>query len=104
MRLYAIPIVKNRWAYYCHSTIPVQSRLVKAVNWSSKKWEQLGKADPQTWKRKLYDRGSHVMNQLDYQEWFLKSVPAKNEIPEPIKSVISCIDQKKKKGSLLIVY
>ncbi|CEJ03775.1 hypothetical protein RMCBS344292_17752 [Rhizopus microsporus] len=87
MRLYAIPIVKNRWAYYCHSTIPVQSRLVKAVNWSSKKWEQLGKADPQTWKRKLYDRGSHVMNQLDYQEWFLKSVPAKNEIPEPIKSV-----------------
>ncbi|KAG1148500.1 hypothetical protein G6F37_002568 [Rhizopus arrhizus] len=88
MRIYAIPILKNRWAYYCHSTVSTTSKLTKAVNWSSKKWEQFGKADPTTWKRKLYNRGSHFMNQVDYQEWFLKSVPAKYELQEPLKNVL----------------
>ncbi|KAL0143065.1 mitochondrial K+-H+ exchange-related-domain-containing protein [Mucor lusitanicus] len=84
MRLYAIPIVKNRWAYYCHSTIPSTSRLTKAVDWSSKKWELLDKAEPDSWKKKLYIRGSNVMNQLDYQEWFFKSVPGKEDIEKPL--------------------
>ncbi|KAG2230140.1 mitochondrial K+-H+ exchange-related-domain-containing protein [Thamnidium elegans] len=88
MRLYAIPILKNRWAYYCHSTIPSVSRLTKAVDWSSKKWETLGKADPDTWKKKLYIRGSNIMNQLDYQEWFFKSVPGTNEIESAVEKVL----------------
>ncbi|KAJ8659203.1 hypothetical protein O0I10_004917 [Lichtheimia ornata] len=83
MRIFAIPILRNRWAYYCHSTAPTTSQLTKVVDWSSKKWEQLGTADPTTWKRKLYDRGNHFMNQLDYQEWFLKNVPNKGEIQHP---------------------
>ncbi|KAF1801788.1 mitochondrial K+-H+ exchange-related-domain-containing protein [Mucor lusitanicus] len=88
MRLYAIPIVKNRWAYYCHSTIPSTSRLTKAVDWSSKKWELLDKAEPDSWKKKLYIRGSNVMNQLDYQEWFFKSVPGKEDIEKPLNQVL----------------
>ncbi|KAI9259035.1 mitochondrial K+-H+ exchange-related-domain-containing protein [Sporodiniella umbellata] len=87
MRIYAIPIVKNRWAYYCHANITNPSRLNKAVQWSSKKWEELGKAKPESMKRKLYDRGSQFMNQLDYQEWFLKSVPHAQELVEPFKKV-----------------
>lgn len=87
MRLYAIPIVKNRWAYYCHSTIPSVSRLTRAVEWSSKKWEQLDQAEADSWKKKLYTKGTNVMNQLDYQEWFLKSVPAKEDIEKPLNKV-----------------
>lgn len=96
MRIYAIPIVKNRWAYYCQANVSNQSRLNKAVHWSSKKWEELGKAKPDTWKRKLYNRGSHFMNQLDYQEWFLKSVPAKEELTKPLKKVLFSYKKKKK--------
>ncbi|KAI8140873.1 mitochondrial K+-H+ exchange-related-domain-containing protein [Fennellomyces sp. T-0311] len=80
MRVFAIPILRNRWAYYCHSNAPASSRLTQAVDWSSKKWEQLGAAEPTTWKRKLYDRGNNLMNQLDYQEWFLKNVPTKEDM------------------------
>ncbi|KAI8644968.1 mitochondrial K+-H+ exchange-related-domain-containing protein [Parasitella parasitica] len=88
MRLYAIPIVKNRWAYYCHSTLPSTSRLAKAVDWSSKKWELLDKAEADSWKKKLYIRGNNVMNQLDYQEWFFKSVPGKEDIEKPLNQVM----------------
>ncbi|KAI8335657.1 mitochondrial K+-H+ exchange-related-domain-containing protein [Choanephora cucurbitarum] len=87
MRLYAIPILKNRWAYYCHSTLPATSRLTKMVAWSNKKWEQLDKAEADSWKKKLYIRGSNIMNQLDYQEWFFKSVPSKEEIEKPLEKV-----------------
>lgn len=87
MRLYAIPIVKNRWAYYCHSTIPSTSHLTRAVDWSSKKWELLDKAEPDTWKKKLYVKGSSIMNQLDYQEWFFKSVPGKEDVERPLDKV-----------------
>ncbi|KAI9266902.1 mitochondrial K+-H+ exchange-related-domain-containing protein [Phascolomyces articulosus] len=96
MRIFAIPILRNKWAYYCHSTIPTGSRLTKAVDWSSKKWEQLGEAEPDTLKRKLYDRGNNLMNQLDYQEWFLKNVPKKEDIeysPEKVSVFYStCLD------------
>ncbi|KAI8385806.1 mitochondrial K+-H+ exchange-related-domain-containing protein [Blakeslea trispora] len=88
MRLYAIPIVKNRWAYYCHSTLPATSRLTRAVEWSSQKWEQLDKAEANSWKKKLYIRGSNFMNQLDYQEWFFKSVPSKEDIEKPLNKVL----------------
>ncbi|KAI7887597.1 mitochondrial K+-H+ exchange-related-domain-containing protein [Mucor mucedo] len=88
MRLYAIPIVKNRWAYYCHSTIPSISRLTKAVDWSSQKWDALGQAKADSWKKKLHDRGTNVMNQLDYQEWFFKSVPGKSEMEQALDKVI----------------
>ncbi|OAD67358.1 hypothetical protein PHYBLDRAFT_189089 [Phycomyces blakesleeanus NRRL 1555(-)] len=85
MRIFAIPILRNRWAYYCHSTLPSTSRLTKAVDWSSKKWEGLGEAKPDSWKRKLYDQGTGLMNQLDYQEWFLKSVPVKEHLEQPLR-------------------
>ncbi|KAI8878517.1 hypothetical protein K501DRAFT_258506 [Backusella circina FSU 941] len=88
MRLFAIPILKNKWAYYCHSTIPTTSRLTQVVDWSSKKWDQLGQAEQETWKRKLYDRGTNLMNQLDYEEWFFKSVPPKEDIEKPLNMVL----------------
>ncbi|KAI7865264.1 mitochondrial K+-H+ exchange-related-domain-containing protein [Spinellus fusiger] len=84
MRIFVIPILRNRWAYYCHSTLPTTSRLTKAIDWSGNKWEQLGEAKPDTWKRKLYTRGTSIMNQLDYQEWFLKSVPIKEHLERPL--------------------
>ena len=88
MRVFAIPILRNKWAYYCHSTIPTNSRLTQAVDWSSKKWEQLGDAEPSSWKRKLYDRGNNLMNQVDYQEWFLKNIPRKEDIEYSPEKVI----------------
>jgi hypothetical protein len=97
MRLYAIPIVKNRWAYYCHSTIPSTSRLTKTVDWASQKWELLDKAESTSWKKKLYIRGSNLMNQLDYQEWFFKSVPGKEDIERPLDKVSHWRSNKKKK-------
>ncbi|KAI9320078.1 mitochondrial K+-H+ exchange-related-domain-containing protein [Dichotomocladium elegans] len=88
MRVFAVPILRNRWAYYCHSNIASASRLTQVVDWSSKKWDQLGAAEPDTWKRKLYDRGNYFMNQLDYQEWFLKNVPTKEDTKEdPLEKV-----------------
>lgn len=88
MRVFAVPILRDRWAYYCHSTLPSTSRLSRAVEWSSKKWEQLGEAEPKTWKRRLYDSGTHLMNQLDYQEWFLKNVPMKEEVAGAVEKVL----------------
>jgi hypothetical protein len=87
MRLFAIPILKDKWAYYCHSTLPSSSRLTQWVDWSSKKWDQFGEAQDDTWKRKLYNRGTNLMNQLDYQEWFFKSVPMKEDIDMPLNKV-----------------
>ncbi|KAI9486319.1 MAG: mitochondrial K+-H+ exchange-related-domain-containing protein [Benjaminiella poitrasii] len=87
MRLYVIPIVKNRWVYYCHSTIPSTSRLTRAVDWASRKWDALDKAKQDSWKKKLHVRGTSIMNQLDYQEWFFKSVPSKEDIEKPLNKV-----------------
>ncbi|KAI8384531.1 mitochondrial K+-H+ exchange-related-domain-containing protein [Radiomyces spectabilis] len=85
MRIVAVPILRNRWAYYCHSSLPSTSRLTQFVDWSSKKWDQLGTADDGTWKKKLYVKGNHVVNQLDYQEWFLKGVPIREHLKEPVE-------------------
>ncbi|KAF7728059.1 hypothetical protein EC973_006696 [Apophysomyces ossiformis] len=85
MRVFAVPILSNRWAYYCHSTIPTTSRLTKFVSWSNNKWDQLGTADPKSWKRKLFDHGNNLMNQLDYQEWFLKGVPTKEHLEQQLE-------------------
>lgn len=90
MQLFAIPIVKNRVAYYCHSTLPTTSRLTKLVNWSNKKWEELGDAKEDSWKKKLYGKGNDIMDRIDYQEWFLKGVPTKEHIEQPPSKVRTC--------------
>ncbi|KAI8089100.1 mitochondrial K+-H+ exchange-related-domain-containing protein [Halteromyces radiatus] len=89
MRIFAIPIVKNRLVYYCHSTLPTTSRLTKLVHWSNKKWDELGNAKEDTWKKKLHDKGNDMMNRLDYQEWFLKGIPTKEHIEKLPGKVIA---------------
>ncbi|KAI7900988.1 mitochondrial K+-H+ exchange-related-domain-containing protein [Cokeromyces recurvatus] len=87
MRLYVIPVLKNRWVYYCHSTTSSTSRLTQAVDWASRKWEALNNADHDSWKKKLYVRGTSLINQLEYQEWFFKSIPSKEDIEKPLNKV-----------------
>ncbi|KAI8977905.1 mitochondrial K+-H+ exchange-related-domain-containing protein [Pilobolus umbonatus] len=88
MRLFAIPVTRNKWAYYCHSSTPPTTRLAKMVDWSSTKWDKLGEADATSWKMKLYKKGNSIMDQIDYQEWFLKSVPVKEDLKESTEKKI----------------
>ncbi|KAI8329928.1 mitochondrial K+-H+ exchange-related-domain-containing protein [Chlamydoabsidia padenii] len=82
MQLFAIPIVKNQIVYYCHSNLPVTSRLAKLVTWSNRKWEELGDAKEDSWKKKLYSKGNDMMDKIDYQEWFLKGVPTREHLDQ----------------------
>lgn len=87
MRILVVPILKNRWAYYCHSTLPSTSKLTRLVNWTSSKWENIGDADPSSWKGKLFKTGNNFMDRMDYQEWFLKGVPIKEDLEHELTKV-----------------
>ncbi|KAH8556201.1 mitochondrial K+-H+ exchange-related-domain-containing protein [Umbelopsis sp. PMI_123] len=87
MRILVVPILKNRWAYYCHSTLPSTSRLTQFVNWTGKKWENFGKAEPTSWKGKLFKAGNNFMDRMDYEEWFLKGVPIKEDLEHELTKV-----------------
>lgn len=87
MRILVVPILKNRWAYYCHSTLPTTSRLTKVVDWTASKWDNFGEADPSSWKGKLFKNGNHFMDRMDYQEWFLKGVPIKEDLENELTKV-----------------
>jgi hypothetical protein len=87
MRILVVPILKNRWAYYCHSTLPTTSRLTKVVDWTVSKWDNFGEADPSSWKGKLYKNGNNFMDRMDYQEWFLKGVPIKEDLESELTKV-----------------
>jgi hypothetical protein len=84
---FSLPILKNRWAYYCHSTLPTTSRLTKVVDWTVSKWDNFGEADPSSWKGKLYKNGNNFMDRMDYQEWFLKGVPIKEDLESELTKV-----------------
>ncbi|KAG2182548.1 hypothetical protein INT43_007479 [Umbelopsis isabellina] len=87
MRILVVPILKNRWAYYCHSTLPTTSKLTKVVDWTASKWDKFGDADPSSWKGKLFKNGNHFMDRMDYQEWFLKGVPIKEDLENELTKV-----------------
>ncbi|KAI8071251.1 mitochondrial K+-H+ exchange-related-domain-containing protein [Gongronella butleri] len=85
MKFLAVPIVKNRLAFYCHSTSPTVSRITQLVDWSNKKWSELGQAKPETWKKRLYDKGDDILKRQDYREVFLKEIPTKEHLASPIE-------------------
>lgn len=87
MRILVVPILKNRWAYYCHSTLPTTSRLTKFVNWTGSKWDKFGEADPTSWKGRLFKTGNNFMDRMDYEEWFLKGVPIKEDLEHELTKV-----------------
>lgn len=87
MRILVVPILKNRWAYYCHSTLPTTSRLTQFVNWTGSKWDKFGEADPTSWKGRLFKTGNNFMDRMDYEEWFLKGVPIKEDLEHELTKV-----------------
>jgi hypothetical protein len=51
------------------------------------KWDNFGEADPSSWKGKLYKNGNNFMDRMDYQEWFLKGVPIKEDLESELTKV-----------------
>ncbi|KAF9201836.1 hypothetical protein BGZ49_007955 [Haplosporangium sp. Z 27] len=82
MRIFLIPISRNAKLLHCHSTQQpnATSYINRATNWAGKKWEGLGKAKPDSMKIKLYGAGTKMLEKLEYQENFLKEIPAKEDV------------------------
>ncbi|RUP49333.1 mitochondrial K+-H+ exchange-related-domain-containing protein [Jimgerdemannia flammicorona] len=87
LRFFVVPILRSHWAYHCHSTLPSASRLTRAVDWATRKWETLGTAKPDTWKAKVYRTGGKLMDRVEYEEWFLKAIPIKEDVKEKLNRV-----------------
>ena len=79
MRLLLLPISTRRTLIYCEPpshSIPVseQTRLDKAVNWSSRTWASWEKA-PSGWKKTTTTWGNKMLRGIPFEEWGLKSIP-----------------------------
>ncbi|CAG8462140.1 2039_t:CDS:2 [Ambispora leptoticha] len=79
MKLYVIPLLRARYTYYCHATPKKQTYLSKATNFAASKWDELSHAERTSWKGRLYLTGQKLLDQMDYQEYFLKGVPLLEE-------------------------
>lgn len=81
-----IPKSVHPFCFYCKiddaKLIMEQQRLEKESRvhrWSSKMaqmWHKWGQADQKTWKHRTWAFGMRVLNQISWEEWFLKSIPA----------------------------
>ncbi|ORX61283.1 hypothetical protein DM01DRAFT_1118657 [Hesseltinella vesiculosa] len=88
MKFLALPIVKDRIAFYCHSTLPTSSKISKAIEWSSRKWNELGESQPNSWKKRIHNKGDEILKQLDHNEVFLKEIPTKEHLESPIEKAV----------------
>ena len=88
MRIFAIPIIKNRITYYCHHKPKKTTALIKITNFAAKKWNELSNAEKTSLKGKIYVRGQKLLDRVDYQEYFLKGVPMREERDDH-KSLVS---------------
>ncbi|CAG8565791.1 8540_t:CDS:2 [Diversispora eburnea] len=80
MKLFALPIIRSKVAYYCYSIPNKQTRLSKATRYATKKWDNLSQAESSSWKYKIYVNGQKLLDRMDHQEYFLKGVPLKEEL------------------------
>ncbi|CAG8720819.1 26_t:CDS:2, partial [Cetraspora pellucida] len=53
---------------------------------AAKKWDQLYHAEKTSWKGKLYTTGQRLLDKIDHQEYFLKSIPLKEEVEKNLSS------------------
>ncbi|KAJ1927941.1 hypothetical protein IWQ60_002497 [Tieghemiomyces parasiticus] len=82
MRLFIVPIFQDHWGYHCQSSVRPAGRLGRLVEYASAKWEGLAAAQHDSWRRRLYDAGTRLMDKIDYHEWFLKAVPAQSDLED----------------------
>jgi hypothetical protein len=87
MRIFAIPIIKNKTTYYCYHKPKVTTLLTKMTNYATRKWEELSTADKQSIKGRIYVGGQKLLDKMDYQEYFLKGVPMREERGDDKSSV-----------------
>lgn len=87
MRIFAIPILKNKTTYYCHYKPKTTTFLTKMTNYATRKWEELSNADKQSLKGKIYVGGQKLLDRMDYQEYFLKGLPMREERNDDKSSV-----------------
>ncbi|CAG8701327.1 4835_t:CDS:2, partial [Racocetra fulgida] len=60
--------------------------LSKITDFAAKKWDQLYHAEKTSWKGKLYITGQQLLDRIDHQEYFLKSIPLKEEVEKNFSS------------------
>ncbi|CAG8727782.1 17989_t:CDS:2 [Cetraspora pellucida] len=86
MRIFAIPILRNHFTYFCHGKPKRGTYLSKITDFAAKKWDQLYHAEKTSWKGKLYTTGQRLLDKIDHQEYFLKSIPLKEEVEKNLSS------------------
>ncbi|CAG8747210.1 1993_t:CDS:2 [Racocetra persica] len=86
MRIFAIPVLRNHFAYFCHGKPKRGTYLSKITDFAAKKWDQLYHAEKTSWKGKLYITGQQLLDRIDHQEYFLKSIPLKEEVEKIFSS------------------
>ncbi|RIB07821.1 mitochondrial K+-H+ exchange-related-domain-containing protein [Gigaspora rosea] len=87
MKIFAIPILRNHftyYTYYCHGKPKRVTYLSKITDLATKKWDQLYHADKNSWKGKLYSTGLQLLDKIDHQEYFLKSIPLEEDVEKDI--------------------
>ncbi|CAG8630334.1 2_t:CDS:2 [Funneliformis mosseae] len=87
MKIFAIPIIKNRTTYYCHHKSKKATTLTKLTNYATKKWDALSNVDKKSLKGRIYITGQRLLDKMDYQEYFLKGVPMREERGDDKSSV-----------------
>jgi hypothetical protein len=55
---------------------------MRATAYAGRKWEGLALADRKSMKGRLYAAGQQLLDRIDYNEYFLKSVPLRKEREE----------------------
>ncbi|CAG8443633.1 2574_t:CDS:2 [Dentiscutata erythropus] len=92
MKIFAIPILRNQFAYFCHGKPKKGTYLSKITDLATKKWDQLCHAERSSWKGRLYITGQQLLDKIDHQEYFLKSIPLKEEVVKS-EQVMTTLEQ-----------
>nr|CAG8470757.1 11818_t:CDS:2 [Entrophospora candida] len=80
MKFFVIPLFKNQLTYYCLSNFDKPpTYLSKASDLAARKWKELSYAEKKSIKGRVYNAGQKLLDRMDYQEYFLKSIPIREE-------------------------
>ncbi|KAG9292426.1 hypothetical protein G9A89_015296 [Geosiphon pyriformis] len=87
MKIYVIPILRTKFTYYCHATPSHETYLSRASKFASSKWESFGQSEKTSWKGRIFVAGQRLLDRIDYQEYFLKGIPLREEWSSPRNQV-----------------
>ncbi|EMR08885.1 hypothetical protein PNEG_02669 [Pneumocystis murina B123] len=83
MKLFIIPITRNRFFLYCHqNSIHSKPSLIdKFTNKVGDLWKNWGQSEIK-WKKRLVELGNKIVDSLPYEEWSLRNIPSRKKVDQ----------------------